>query len=128
MFAFANKLGPAYLIAQGIGGILWWIGLLSSERVRGWFVPEGWEAARTLMIADLVLFGGGSVATGLAMLRRSQWASPLLWALTGVVAYATLVSVSWLDDPIGHWLGLAFMIPSLALTSIMAFGVRATTS
>lgn len=120
MTTLIARLGPSYLIAQGIGGIVWWIGLLGSERVRGWFVPEGWEAARTLLIADVVLFGLGSIVVGLAITRQSAFAGPLSWALTGVVAYATLVSVSWLFDPIGHWLGLVFMVPSLVLTVVIA--------
>ncbi len=120
MTNLANRFGPSYLIAQGVGGILWWIGLLSSERVRSWFVPDGWQAARTLVIADIVLFGLGSVATGLALMRQSAWSVPMVWALTGVAAYATLVAAAWLAEPVEHWLGLAFMVPSLALTGIVA--------
>ncbi len=113
--------GPAYLALQGAGGLAWWIGMFSSERIRSWFVPNGWETAQTLVIADVVLFGFGSLMTALLLHRGSPWASPASWALLGVVAYATLTAVGWLSAPIAHWLGLLFMIPSLLLTAAVVF-------
>ena len=117
-----NRLDIAarYLIAQGVMGLVWWALLLADTSVRGWFVPDAtaWPAARSLVFADLVMFCGGSIAAGVLALRRHRWARPAGWIALGSTAYATLVAVGWLLAPVDHWLGLAAMAPTLAMTGL----------
>lgn len=78
-----------YLVAQGAIGVLWWLLLYTSLSVRGWFVADsGWPVARSLVLADLIGFGCGSLATGIAVLQHRQWAGGAAVAVSAVTAYA----------------------------------------
>jgi hypothetical protein len=105
------------LVLQGAIGIIWWILLYRSPTVRNWFVADaGWPVARSLVVADVIGFGLGSVIVGIGILRNDRWASVALTALTAVVAYATLVSFAWVLEPVDRWLGAFAMLGSLGAT------------
>lgn len=113
-------------MAQGVIGVLWWVLLYASSTVRDWFVAEaGWPVARSLVAADVVGFGAGSIVVGLAVLQGRQWARGAVVALTAVTAYATLVAAAWVVAPVDRWLGLIAMTAALAMTALSARTVLA---
>lgn len=113
-----GRLASSYLIVQGVAGLVWWVLLLAAEPVRDLFFPnaDGWPAGRTLLLADVVMFGLVSILAGGLALRSHRWAGPVGWIALGATAYATLVAVGWLGQPIDHWLGAAAMAPTLLAT------------
>lgn len=120
--AQVRKFGAQYLVVQGVASGIWWLLMAASEAVRSWFIPtdEGWRAIRMLMPADLVLYGIGSVITGVLLRQAHRHTRIALWILTGVSAYATLVAISWIGPPVRHWLGAVVMIPAFAVTTAIA--------
>lgn len=118
----------AYLVMQGIGVLGWWLLMAVSSAVRSWFVggSTGWEAARTLVLADCIVFGVGSIVVGLRLGRERAWVFRGLWVLVGAAWYATLVAALWLFDPVGEWLGIVIMIPAALATTVIAL-VHGTT-
>lgn len=117
-----------YLILQGLAGIGWWIGLTASAAFQDWFIaPDGWLAARTVLVADVLLFGGGSILTGVLAMRRHRWCRTTMLVLVGVTAYATAVSAAWVFAPVQRWLGVVVMVPALVATCLAAAVVVART-
>lgn len=117
-----RRAAAAFLVTQGFGVLGWWLSMVVSSSVRGWFVGglAGWEAARTLVLADCIVYGVGSIVVGATIGRGGTWVLRGLWILVGAAWYATMVAALWLFDPIGEWLGLVFMVPSALLTTIIA--------
>ena len=113
-----------WLILQGAGGLVWWVLLLADTVVRDWYFADeaAWQAGRTLVFADVVLFGFGSIVAGWMSLADHRFARLARWFTVGAVAYATLVAAGWVLEPIDDWLGLLGMAPALVLT-VFAVGV-----
>lgn len=115
------QISSVYLVVQGVAGVGWWIGLNTSQGFQEWFVaPGGWPAARTALVADVVLFGGGSILAGALSFRAHRHAPVVVLILVGVSAYATLVAAAWVGSPVERWLGVAVMVPALAATCAVA--------
>lgn len=112
------RLASFYLVAQGLAGLLWWVLLLFASPVRDLFftTEDAWLAGRTLIFADVVMFGVASIAAGFLSIRSLPWAQPVAWIALGATGYATLVAIGWILEPIAHWLGAALMLPTLAAT------------
>ena len=112
-----------YLLAQGVGTFVWWAAMRWSDGVRSRFIGEdeaAWEAARTILWADAIVFGAGSIAAAFAIATISRWRVPVVWVVVGASWYATLVAVGWTRAPIDRGLGLAVMIPAALLTTWIA--------
>jgi len=113
-----------YLVVQGCLGLLWWLLLYVSPTVRAWFVADaGWPVARSLVLADVLGFGVGSLIAGVAVAQGRQWAGGAVVAVTAVTAYATLVAMAWVVAPVDRVLPLVAMASALALTLTAARSV-----
>lgn len=117
------KLAPVYLGTQGLGALAWWLGLLSSETMRGWYLPRGarWDLEISVLLLDLAVLSIGSLfAASLIRSARPEWLNRTLWILVGAAGYATFVAIAWLSDPVTHWSGAVAMIPALVITTVIA--------
>lgn len=115
-----RRPAAGYLIIQGIAGAAWWVLLFTSEAVRNLFFVDvtGWEAGRTILLADLLMFAGASLVSGYLIATESKLARPATWATIGATTYATLVALGWVFGGIGHLLGFVVMVLSLGLTVV----------
>ena len=106
-----------YLAGQAVLGVAWWVLMLASDGSRRlFFDDEGWEVARTIMTADLLLFAGGAATTALLLRRQRPSARPIGWATVGGTTYATILAISWWFDSTAEPLGAFAMAASLILT------------
>ena len=91
-----NRPAAAYLVAQAAVVLGWWVAVLTSRTVRGWFFPYGGldPAFVAFVLPDLVLIVGGSLVVARRRLRGD--AAPLAsGVLLGAVGYGTLYTVGW---------------------------------
>jgi hypothetical protein len=121
-----RRLGVAYLVAQGLGGLAWWIVLLAVPAARRPFLAPGAPDV-TLMafgVADLVLYVGGSLGAAYGLGRRRPWSWPILCVHAGAAAYAALyvLTLAILTGSV-EW-GAALMAPSLAIPAYLAWRLR----
>ncbi len=116
-----RRLAGIYFLIQGVVGLLWWVLLYASPTLRDWFVADaGWPVARSLVAADVVGFGLGSIAAGIAVLQQRPWTGAAVVAVAAVTAYATLVAATWVIDPVDR------VLPVAAMTMAMAGTLAAT--
>lgn len=122
----SSRIAGLYLVFQGVAGLIWWVLLFGSANVREVFAgtEAGWLAARTMVFADVIMFGFASIATGLLALRRHRFARAAGWATVGATAYATLAAVGWMLDPVGRWVGAVVMFASLIATVAAVASLR----
>lgn len=114
-----RRIAGWYLVAQGLATFAWWIAMARWLPFRDRFIaPDGWPAARTILAADVVLVGGGSLAIGLLILGRHRHSGRLGLVLVGATAYATVVSAAWVRPPVDRWWGLIVMLGALAATTL----------
>jgi len=117
----------AYLLAQAGLTVAWWVGLVSSARFRGWFELESAQpqVLDAFVVADLIVFVGGSVVAGIMIARRSAVASLATAATAGGAAYATLYLAAWVIAGGHGWLGLVPMTAATVITTAIALWVSA---
>lgn len=119
-----RRRAGAYLVAQGGIGLLWWVLLYASPTVRDWFVADaGWPVARSLVLADVLGFGVGSIVAGLAVLQGRGWAGGAVVAVSAVTGYATLVAAAWMVAPVDRILPVVAMTAALGMTLASARAV-----
>ncbi len=108
----------AYLALQGLLILAWWGGLQVSPDFRALFLPPGMPDAQLMAfwLPDLGLAAAGSLACAVGLLRRRRWASPLLWALAGAMAYAALYCLALSLLTGGAWAASLLMLPAMLLT------------
>lgn len=118
----ATQIVASYLILQAVGVAAWWGLLLSVPASVSWFQPPAWppEALLGFFLGDAMVLIGGSIATSVMVLRRSESASIAVWSLTLAVWYPTLycIGVSLLTDE--AWLAAATMACMAGLTLAVA--------
>jgi hypothetical protein len=121
-----HRLAVAYLAAQGALAVVWWLTMRASPTVRSWFELDTarHSALDAFLLADLLLFVGGSGLSAVAIAR--VWRSaPFLAAFTaGAVAYATLYLVSWVALEGAAIAGVAPMAIATVITAGIAWDVR----
>src|SRR5512144_111775 len=106
-----DRRAAAYLAAQAAAVLVWWVAVIGSRTVRGWFFPYGGldPAFAAFLLPDLVLVVGGSLVV--ARHRQRGSAAPLASGiLLGAVGYGTLYTAAWtllLHAPLG---GLMAMV------------------
>lgn len=117
----------AYLFAQATGAAGWWFALLAWPESRALFVARGAPDATLLafVLADVLLYVGLSAACAVGLLKRREWAWPLLCVHTGAAVYAALycVTLPLLTGGDG-WLGAALMSPSLVIPAWLCVKLR----
>lgn len=82
-----RRTATTYFAIQGVAGIVWWVLLFTTDLVRDLFFVDaaGWDAGRSILIADVAMFAGASlvtawlVATSSSLARPGRRGSP--WAL-----------------------------------------------
>jgi hypothetical protein len=121
-----HRWAAAYLVAQGVLGVGWWVLLATSPTVRSWFelLPHRTSALDSFLLADLTVFIGGSIASGWLLWRVSRWAVLATACTAGGLAYATLCLVAWVVFESSPRAGIAPMVVATVLTGWIAVRLR----
>lgn len=111
------QLAARYFFIQGLGGFLWWLAMAWSPRVEVWFSHEPAPGGiHQFLLADLVLFAGGSLLAAWALHRGSPSAAPICWTVVGATAYATLICLQSAFTGVLPTLCAVLMIPCAMLS------------
>lgn len=112
-------LVPSYLWLQAATVACWWLALWCAPTVRPWFVIGDWPPATLFAFAlpDVLVLVVGSAAAAHGLVRQRSWARPLLLAVAGAVAYATLWCVGANLATGTGWLSTGLMLASSAGTA-----------
>jgi hypothetical protein len=121
-----RKLGTAFLVVQGLGGLAWWIVLLTVPTSRRFFLAPGAPEATLLafVFADLILYAGGSLAAAYGLFRDRPWGWPILCVHAGAAAYASLYVLTLAAWSGSVTAGAALMAPSLAVPPYLVWRFR----
>ena len=117
-----HRLGAAYLLGQAGAVVVWWLALVGSPTVRGWFeLDEGRrDVLSAFVLGDLVVLAIGSVVAGMALLRRARWATTAVAWVAGGCAYSTLYLAAWVALGGRGAIGLVPMVAATAATTFIA--------
>lgn len=89
-------LAAAYLYLQGAICVLWWLLVMLSPTVRGWFLwdqlPQ--EVLYAFMPGDLFFYGAISLLLGYGFSRQRKWIVGGSHILAGAVLYAWFMTFS----------------------------------
>ena len=90
-----DRRAAAYLVAQTVAVLAWWMAVITSHPVREWFFPYGGldPAFVAFLLPDLVFIVGGSLLVARRRARGAAAARPGM--LLGAVGYATLYTLGW---------------------------------
>jgi len=115
-----------FLIAQGVGGGVWWLLLLTWPASRAPFMAEGAPESTLLafVAADLLLYVGGSLAAAWGIYKHRTWAWPVLCVHAGAAVYAGLYCVVLFLFSPSSWLGALMMAPSIVIPPVLAWLLR----
>ncbi len=117
-----RKFAIAYFRLQGMATVVWWAVLLASPAAHKPFLGPGQpdNALMSFLVADLVLFAGGSFATAVGLTKETKWAQAAMWATTGAGCYAALSGISMAVLSNGGW-GAFLMLPALVFPPYIAW-------
>lgn len=120
-----RSLSSGYLALQAVLAIIWWLALLSSPTARAWFelVPDKRQALDSFLLADLVMFVGGSIVSAWGVWRHAPWAVPATAFTAGGITYATLYLLGWVAIARSAPAGVVPMAVSAIATSAIAYRV-----
>lgn len=120
--ARGRGLAVAYYVAQAVLAVFWWVSMASFASVRARFElnPNGPRALDAFLVADLVVFVAGSLASAWAISRRSRRAGFFTAFTAGGVAYATLYLLSWVALEETGTAGVAPMVAALVASTVIA--------
>lgn len=114
------------MFAQGLGGLAWWLTLFAWPQSRTAFMAAGAPEATLLafMIPDLLLYAGGSLIAGYALITGRRWSHLAACIHAGAAMYAALYCIGlwWLDPH--AWLPALMMAPSLIVPPWIAWSSR----
>ena len=121
-----RTLAVWFLIVQGVGVVAWWLVLLLYPPARSPFMVPGAPDATLLafLVADLLLYAGGSFVAAYGLGRGRPWGWPALCVNTGAAAYATLYGLALPLVSGAGWLGAVMMAPSLVVLPILVWRLR----
>lgn len=124
MGANARRVAAGYLALQAIAAVAWWLSLFTMPEVRRHFElsPERPAALDAFLVADMVIFVGGSGLSSWLLWRRSPRARTVVAFTAGGVAYATLYLVAWVAFERTAAVGLVPMVVALVATTAIAVG------
>jgi hypothetical protein len=116
-----------WLCVQGVGGIAWWVLVLTWPDFRALFVAPGAPpfTLHAYALPDTAILIAGSFAAAHGLHRDRPWARAALWFTAGGVAYATLYCLMTAMLAGGAWAAPGIMAPALALTLFFAMRLRA---
>ena len=111
-----QRTAGVYLLLQAAAVLTWWVAVVGSRTVRGWFFPYGGldPAFAAFLLPDLAFLVAGSLVVARARLRGVT-APRASGILLGAMGYATLYTAGWT---------LALRAPPAGLVSmaVLAFG------
>lgn len=115
-----------FLLMQGIGGLVWWLAILSIPRWRLPFLAPGASDATLLALApgDLLFYLGGSFLSAWGLRQRRPWAWTVLCLHTGAACYAAFYAMTLSLLSGGGSLGAILMTPSLLILPALVWGLR----
>lgn len=121
-----RRLAVAYLAAQAVLGAVWWLSMRASPTVRSWFELDTVRRSTldAFLLADLLVFIGGSASSAVAIARAWRCAPFLVAFTAGAVVYATLYLVSWVVQEGSGIAGVAPMALASAITTGIAWDLR----
>lgn len=124
--ATMKKLLYLYLLAQGIGGILWWILLLKIPESRSLFLSEllPESVLTAFWLPDLFIFIIGSLVTAHGLKKDRAWFRPLSYFLTGGIAYVSFYCLALSLATQGGWLGTVIMLFCLIVMVFICYEVK----
>tara|TARA_R110002095_G_scaffold199125_2_gene178830 strand:+ start:904 stop:1323 length:420 start_codon:yes stop_codon:yes gene_type:complete len=101
-----------YLLAQGVGGILWWCLLFLRPHYRSWFLAETLpeRVLISFWLPDCLIFITGSMAAAYGYRNRRSWFPPVLYFLTGGISYVSLYCLTLSFSTHGGWPGTLVML------------------
>ncbi|MBS1912030.1 MAG: hypothetical protein JST22_08600 [Bacteroidetes bacterium] len=82
-----------YFTLQGAGTAFWWCAMVASNEARAFFFPSTVDY-RFFLLPDLLFFIGGSLACAVAVRARSPRMHIMMWATSGGILYATLLTIA----------------------------------
>lgn len=120
-----RKVAVIYLVAQAAAVFGWWVALLTSPTVRGWFELDTGrrDVLSAFVVADLVVLLAGSTVAAAGLLRSARWASRAVAGVAGGSAYATLWLAGWVALGGRGAVGLVPMLVATAATTALAVWV-----
>ncbi|QDU00020.1 hypothetical protein [Gimesia aquarii] len=109
---YVKKWLTLYLFAQGIGGILWWCLLFSVPASRSFFLSDMLpdRVLISFWLPDLFIFILCSLMVAYGWRKNRGWVQPVLYFLTGGIAYASLYCLALSLSTRGGWLGTLIML------------------
>jgi hypothetical protein len=117
-----RRLWAAYLVGQAIAVVVWWVALVASGQVRGWFELDGGrrDVLNAYVLGDVVVLAVGSTVAATALLRSVR--SAPLWTawVAGGCAYSTLYLAAWVAFGGVGAIGLVPMAIATGATSAIA--------
>lgn len=118
-----SRLLTVCLLLQSLGGLVWFVCLLTIPDIGAWFLPAEVDPRLidTFLAADLVFFAllPGLAAIGLR--RRARWAWPVLWMHAGGIVYAALWAWGLYVQTGDGLLGAVLMTPGALVIPTLAW-------
>ncbi len=117
-----------YLIAQGFGGILWWCLLFSMPESRSLFLSDTLQESVLIAfwLPDLFIFIAGSFVAAYGSRKNRTWFQPVLFLLTGGIAYVSLYCLALSLATQGGWPGTLIMLLCMLVMCFNCNVVRST--
>ena len=121
-----HRFAIAFLMLQGIGGVVWWTVLFLFPTTRASFmVPDAPETTLTAFaLPDLFLFSGGALVSAYGYWKEKIWAWPTLCVHAGAATYAALYCLLQFIMAPASWLAALLMSPSLVIPLSLCWCLR----
>lgn len=100
----------------------WWLALVISPRVRGWFELDAArrDVLSAFVVGDVLVLLAGSTVAAVGLLREARWAPSWVAGVAGGAAYATLLLAGWVAFGGSGAVGLVPMIAATGATALIA--------
>ena len=118
-----QRVFAGYMALQAAVGILFWVALVASPRIRSVFdlMPSHHEVTDAFFLADLLVGVVGSALGGWGLWTGARWAVPVLAFTTGGIVYPTLFLVCWVAMAGTGAACLAIMLPPSVLSTYVTW-------
>jgi hypothetical protein len=118
-----QRVFAGYMGLQATVGVLFWVALLGSSRIRSAFdlMPAEHAVTDAFFLADLLVGVVGSAIAAWGLWAGARWAVPVVAFTTGGIVYPTLFLVCWVAMVGTGEACLAIMLPPTVLSSYVAW-------